>query len=272
MNADLQVETNVKIDANVKNELDIIDKKEDDINNVNLPNSKNQNINLQNDLDLSLGKPINKNFIKNSGVDDGQNNQVLQNNHVKNSNQVMSQINTKIEKSSSKKNIYDSGKIDGVVEMEQRRDGVFNHNDASHTNEKMINVEIEAPQIKISNEVTEPAPTPSLELYNKSSTFQENEKIRTVGGRVIPKLNPSLAIGLLIINIFFPGLGTMIVGCVSHQSDVCCGWVCVGLLQMIFASCIFGWVWAVISACAIVSVANDPDYSDNVVVIVKQSN
>jgi hypothetical protein len=41
---------------------------------------------------------------------------------------------------------------------------------------------------------------------------------------------------------------------------------------MIFASCIFGWVWAIISACAILSVANDVNYSDNVIVVVKQSN
>ena len=143
--------------------------------------------------------------------------------------------------------------------------------------EKMIEIEINTPNVKIIEETIDgqyngAAPNIINADYLKSQTAQENDKIRTVGGRVIPKLEPIMAIGLLILNIFFPGLGTMIVGCVSPQKEVCCGWFCIGFLQMIFASCIFGWVWAIISACAIVSVANDPDYSDNVIVVVKQSN
>ena len=137
--------------------------------------------------------------------------------------------------------------------------------------EKPIEVEINTPNIRITDDAA-PASMHNNPDFFKTSTMQDNDKIRTVGGRVIPKLSPTLAIGLLILNIFFPGLGTMIVGCVSKQKDVCCGWFCIGFLQMIFASCIFGWVWAIISACAIVSVANDPEYSDNVIVVVKQSN
>ncbi len=117
--------------------------------------------------------------------------------------------------------------------------------------------------------------------FYKSQTLQDtSDKVRTVGGRVIPKLSPTMASGVLLLNIFFPGLGTMVVGCYiseknsesENKNEVCCGWFCIGLLQMIFASCIFGWVWSIIAACSIMSVANDPDYSDDVVVVVKQSN
>ena len=165
------------------------------------------------------------------------------------------------------KTVKFSSRVEAVTHAELKTHATIDANVVNNhvIDEKMIDVNI----IRITNEVFPNIEHPDL---LKSPSLKDNDKIRTVGGRVIPKLNPTLAIGLLIVNIFFPGLGTMIVGCVSSQKDVCGGWFCIGFLQMIFALCIFGWVWAIISACAIVSVANDPDYSDDVIVVVKQSN
>lgn len=59
----------------------------------------------------------------------------------------------------------------------------------------------------------------------------------------LPVLNPALAVILLIVNIFLPGVGTMILGCLNGG----CNWthIIVGLLQFITAGIIIGWIWSI---------------------------
>ena len=74
-----------------------------------------------------------------------------------------------------------------------------------------------------------------------------------VCGNRIPSVDGAVAIIILIINIFFPGIGTMIIGCVGGNTN-CLAWFCIGLLQ-IFLVPIFliGWIWSIITGCKVMS-------------------
>jgi hypothetical protein len=59
----------------------------------------------------------------------------------------------------------------------------------------------------------------------------------------LPSVDKCMAIILLLINIFFPGVGTMICACIKG------GFVMenlvVGLIQFLTACCIIGWIWSI---------------------------
>jgi hypothetical protein len=60
---------------------------------------------------------------------------------------------------------------------------------------------------------------------------------------IIPSVNILLAILLLIVNIFLPGVGTMIIACVNGKFQG--EHIIVGILQFITAGIIIGWVWSI---------------------------
>lgn len=68
-----------------------------------------------------------------------------------------------------------------------------------------------------------------------------------------PILSTPVAILILLLNIFFPGVGTMVIGCVSGINVG--GWLCVGLLQLLLAFIIIGWIWAIFTGIMILSVS-----------------
>ena len=57
-----------------------------------------------------------------------------------------------------------------------------------------------------------------------------------------PQVNHSTALALLIVNIFLPGVGTIIAGVVDAMGCNS-GAVVKGILQMLLAPIIIGWVW-----------------------------
>lgn len=57
-----------------------------------------------------------------------------------------------------------------------------------------------------------------------------------------PQVNHSTATILLVVNCFLPGVGTMIAG-VIDSFGCNAGAVCKGLLQLILAPIIIGWIW-----------------------------
>jgi hypothetical protein len=69
-------------------------------------------------------------------------------------------------------------------------------------------------------------------------------------GCKIPVLSKTCAIIILIINIFIPGWGTMILGCYSdHHMGY---FILKGLLQFLLAGLIVGWVWSIITGVKVV--------------------
>ncbi len=70
-----------------------------------------------------------------------------------------------------------------------------------------------------------------------------NESIFTRLKNHLPEMNKILAIVILVLNIFFPGIGTM---CLFFICGFKSEHLVVGLIQLITAICIVGWVWSVL--------------------------
>ena len=60
----------------------------------------------------------------------------------------------------------------------------------------------------------------------------------------IVKVDKTMAMVLLVINIFFPGIGTMINACMGSGGMVT-DQIIVGLLQFFTAWLLIGWIWAI---------------------------
>ena len=62
--------------------------------------------------------------------------------------------------------------------------------------------------------------------------------------RSVHKVNKPMHILILILNIFFPGVGTMISACLSGGSNLTYTLV-IGLIQFFTAGCLIGWIWSI---------------------------
>ena len=65
-----------------------------------------------------------------------------------------------------------------------------------------------------------------------------------------PVLQVGLALAILILNIFLPGIGTIVMGCVGNNSA---SWICIGICQMFLVFLVIGWIWAIITGIMCVS-------------------
>ncbi len=59
----------------------------------------------------------------------------------------------------------------------------------------------------------------------------------------IPTLNRVMGITLLIVNIIFPGVGTMICACIGPKFET--DNLLVGILQLLLAVCFIGYIWSI---------------------------
>ena len=59
----------------------------------------------------------------------------------------------------------------------------------------------------------------------------------------------------LILNIFFPGVGTMINGCLGPRRGP---GILYGFLQLLTAALLIGWVWSIIYGLRILEVSKKP--------------
>jgi len=77
-----------------------------------------------------------------------------------------------------------------------------------------------------------------------------------VWGLPIPWISPQQALTVMVLNCFFPGLGTMILGCFNGcTSDSCC-WFLIGLLQNLSGYICIGWIWGICLAGRIIGLTN----------------
>ncbi len=113
-----------------------------------------------------------------------------------------------------------------------------------------------------------PPPQPYPQQQNVVVTAQPNVIVASpnvvalntqpaICGNPIPVLEPTMGLIILILNILWPGLGTMIVGCVGRNVN-CCSWFWIGMAQGVLAGCIIGWVWSILSGLQIYGVASQP--------------
>ena len=69
-----------------------------------------------------------------------------------------------------------------------------------------------------------------------------------------PRLDKTTALVVLILNIFFPGIGTMIMGCIGNNAG---GFICIGICQLLLTVFLIGWIWAIITGINALKYARD---------------
>ena len=73
----------------------------------------------------------------------------------------------------------------------------------------------------------------------------------------IPINSKCIAIFLLIVNIFLPGMGTVIMSCLTKEFS--CINILIGIAQAILSICIIGWIWSVIWGLLCYELASDDE-------------
>ena len=71
----------------------------------------------------------------------------------------------------------------------------------------------------------------------------------------IPVTSRGIAIFILIVNIFFPGLGTIIMSCLTKEFTFIN--IILGIAQAVLSICIVGWIWSVIWGLLCYELASD---------------
>ncbi|KAL9641720.1 hypothetical protein ABK040_007398 [Willaertia magna] len=60
---------------------------------------------------------------------------------------------------------------------------------------------------------------------------------------------------ILIVNILFPGIGTILAGIMTEEKEKSSSAIIVGVLQFVLASCCIGWIWAIYSGIKIMQIS-----------------
>mmetsp|Transcript_41923 Transcript_41923/g.30776 ORF Transcript_41923/g.30776 Transcript_41923/m.30776 type:complete len:94 (+) Transcript_41923:37-318(+) len=73
----------------------------------------------------------------------------------------------------------------------------------------------------------------------------------------IAKTDQTVALICLILNIFWPGLGT-IINAIYHEQP--CEGIVYGILQMLTCIFIVGWIWSIVYGCKILDKSRISDH------------
>lgn len=88
--------------------------------------------------------------------------------------------------------------------------------------------------------------------------IQNNELVQINENKKVYSDKPysmCLAIVVLIVNIFFPGIGTIIGSCGINNPDYQTSFCCHGVCELFLSFCIIGWCFALCHSCLFLSVA-----------------
>ena len=77
------------------------------------------------------------------------------------------------------------------------------------------------------------------------------------GEEDINPTNGLMALTCLILNIFLPGVGTMVNACLGTRMMP---GLCYGLLQMLLAPLLIGWIWSIFYGVKILQMAGKERY------------
>ncbi|KAL9645390.1 hypothetical protein ABK040_002589 [Willaertia magna] len=70
------------------------------------------------------------------------------------------------------------------------------------------------------------------------------------------KVGKGMGIIILLINVFFPGIGTIIAGVMTEEKDKSSSAIIVGILQLVLSACCIGWLWAIWTGIQIMQVSD----------------
>ncbi|KAF0984193.1 hypothetical protein FDP41_007370 [Naegleria fowleri] len=75
--------------------------------------------------------------------------------------------------------------------------------------------------------------------------FKQELQIFKVFNKFVPKLKGKWPIIILLLNIFLPGVGTLVAGCVTSKKKKVKFCIIFGLLQMLLSVVLIGWLWSI---------------------------
>jgi len=116
--------------------------------------------------------------------------------------------------------------------------------------------------INNANHQTTQHPIPNVHHHKYSKSDFPN-----ICGTPIPKIEFGAAIFILVINLFLPGLGTMIVGCIIPENQIyfptnCCCFFWLGVVHSLFSVILIGYILGIVFGCQLIQVSklNLEDY------------
>ena len=128
-------------------------------------------------------------------------------------------------------------------ERQEKEKYVINPSDNNYAN---INPNIDSQQPTILPQGVILIPIQNNELLQ----INENKKVYSD-----KPYSMCLAIVVLIVNIFFPGIGTIIGSCGINNPDYQTSFCCHGICELFLSFCIIGWCFALCHSCLFLSVA-----------------
>jgi hypothetical protein len=111
-------------------------------------------------------------------------------------------------------------------------------------------------QVLYSNQQTSPIIQEIPHIQQQPNVVIINEHKTVIHKHSYPNISMGAAILVLIMNIVFPGVGTMIMGCLCNDGNNACHWIWIGFAQLLLAFFIFGWIWAIFTGAMAVGYAN----------------
>jgi len=82
-------------------------------------------------------------------------------------------------------------------------------------------------------------------------------------GAIIPKIPKSFAILIFILNIFIPGLGTILLTCFSPKK-LSYHWIFLGIAHLLYSLCIVGYIMCFSLGIILIKISNFNEYFDGV--------
>jgi len=135
------------------------------------------------------------------------------------------------------------GNVELKVGVEAGGIGGKVHVETPQVNMEPVNIKVNTPNINVQT-VAVPVDV------NLSITSSETH----VCGLEIPCISPTQAIVVLVLNILWPGLGTMVLPCMA-KSQQCCQWFLVGLAQDFLGYVCIGWIWGIIMSMKVIALS-----------------
>lgn len=86
-----------------------------------------------------------------------------------------------------------------------------------------------------------PPPLPPLRVRRARGARLTPSRAAPSRSQQVPTLDTNWGTGLLIVNIFLPGVGTLVAGIKSERNTT----MVIGVFQFLLAFLIVGWIWSI---------------------------
>lgn len=125
-----------------------------------------------------------------------------------------------------------------------------------HQPNSNINPQIVSENRNIQNQMPEPFPNPPDRIQHEIIIVEQNRNedpyvvrelivLKEKDAHTIPHLPFCVALTIFLLNIFLPGMGTIMLACFSEKHAGY--WICIGLAQFFLTCIIFGYIWSIIT-------------------------